>query len=100
MPKTTAMLLILAVSGSTSLGQQIEKKRHNARSYPPTFTDARAEIYKQLGDVKLNLYVFTPPNHRSSDRRPAIVFFSGADGGAERRRSLKSTAGISPREEW
>lgn len=73
MPRTTAILLILAASGSTCLGQQIAKKR----SYPPVFADARVETYKQVGDVKLNLYVFTPPNHRSSDSRPAIVFFFG-----------------------
>ena len=46
-------------------------------SYPPRIEDARAEIYKSVGDVKLNIYIFEPPDHRSADKRPAIVFFFG-----------------------
>ncbi len=40
---------------------------------PPT----RSVIYKEVGDRKLKLYIFEPPNHKSSDKRPAIVFFHG-----------------------
>ena len=33
--------------------------------------------YKTIGDVTLNLHVFYPPNHKATDKRPAIVFFFG-----------------------
>ncbi len=33
--------------------------------------------YKVIDDVKLQLHVFYPPGHQSSDKRPAIVFFFG-----------------------
>lgn len=33
--------------------------------------------YKQVGDSTLTLHVFNPPNHKSSDKTPAIVFFFG-----------------------
>jgi len=33
--------------------------------------------YKSVGDVKLNLHIYNPPGHKSSDKRPAIVFFFG-----------------------
>ena len=40
--------------------------------------------YKNVGDVKLNLHVFTPADHKATDKRPAVVFFFGGgwNGGA------------------
>ncbi len=37
----------------------------------------RSVIYKEVGDIKLKLHIFEPQNHKSSDKRPAIVFFHG-----------------------
>ncbi len=34
-------------------------------------------MYKQIGDVKLYLHVFSPEGHTSAARRPAMVFFFG-----------------------
>jgi len=48
-----------------------------ALPYPPQMEGARVEVYKTAGDDPLNLYIFEPPGHSSSDRRPAIVFFFG-----------------------
>jgi acetyl esterase len=47
------------------------------RSYPPQLPDAKIEVYKTVGDVKLALYLFLPKEHRPDDRRPAVVFFFG-----------------------
>ena len=47
------------------------------RTYPPEFADARAEIYKFVGDVELKLWIFEPDDHVAADKRPAIVFFFG-----------------------
>lgn len=33
--------------------------------------------YKVIGDSHLKLHVFNPPNHKSKDSKPAIVFFFG-----------------------
>ena len=38
---------------------------------------ARVEVYRQVGDVKLNAWIFEPEGHAEKDRRPAIVFFFG-----------------------
>ena len=44
--------------------------------YPPSFTGARTEVYKTVGDVKLTLSIFEPASGPKSGR-PAIVFFFG-----------------------
>jgi acetyl esterase/lipase len=53
-----------------------EAKQKNA-GYPPSFPEAKVEVYKTVGDVKLNLYIFTPAGHTATVKRPAIVFFFG-----------------------
>ncbi len=65
---TIALTLLLS---STSLAQNI---RH---MYPPEIPEAKVEVYKTIGDVKLNMYIFTPEDHKPSDRRAAVVFFFG-----------------------
>lgn len=48
------------------------------RSDPATMLkDAAVEVYKTMGEVRLHIYLFTPEGHKATDRRPAIVFFSG-----------------------
>ena len=45
--------------------------------YPPDIPDAKVEVYKTIGDSRLNLYIFNPPESAPSARRAAIVFFFG-----------------------
>jgi acetyl esterase/lipase len=40
---------------------------------------ARVEVYKTVGDVKLNMYIFEPAGRKPADERPAIVFFFGTN---------------------
>ncbi|MEP3480396.1 MAG: alpha/beta hydrolase fold domain-containing protein [Fuerstiella sp.] len=68
MPQIHA-LLVLSLVTSTAFAQQ--------GGYPPTFSDARAETYKTIGDVELKMWIFDPPHHNEDDSRPAIVFFFG-----------------------
>jgi acetyl esterase len=56
---------------------QSKQQQRKGRSYPPELPEAAAETYKTVGDVKLNLYIFTPKDHSSSDQRAAVVFFFG-----------------------
>lgn len=46
-------------------------------AYPPEMPGSRAEVFRQVGEVKLNAYLFEPEGHQSSERRPAAVFFFG-----------------------
>jgi len=46
-------------------------------AYPPELPDARAEVYKTIGDTKMKLWIFEPEGHKNSDKRPAVVFFFG-----------------------
>jgi acetyl esterase len=38
---------------------------------------AIVEVYKSVGDAKLEMFIFNPPDHKPSDQRAAIVFFFG-----------------------
>ncbi len=60
---------------STSVLAQDKAKRQ--ANYPPAFPEARAEVYKTVGDVKLSLWIFEPKDHKPEDKRPAVVFFFG-----------------------
>jgi len=46
-------------------------------AYPPQMDGAKVEVYKTVGDLKLNLYIFEPKGHSPAEKRPAIVFFFG-----------------------
>jgi acetyl esterase len=65
----------LLLSGFALVASAQEPK--GGRGYPPNLPGARPETYKTVGDIKLNLYVFTPEGHQASDKRPAMVFFFG-----------------------
>lgn len=49
-------------------------KAKDSRSYPPKMDGCRSETYKTVGDVKLNMYIFSPESPKNA---PAIVFFFG-----------------------
>jgi len=67
---------LLVVTASTAFSQESSRRRGNAE-YPPQMAADAVEVYKTVGDVKLNLYVFQPKDHKPSDKRPAIIFFFG-----------------------
>jgi acetyl esterase/lipase len=54
-----------------------DKKEKGAKTYPPVLEGAEVETYKTADDTKLNLYIYNPPGHKPTDKRPAIVFFFG-----------------------
>lgn len=47
------------------------------REYPPHIDGAEEITYKTVDGTKLNLWVFNPEKHKSTDSAPAIVFFFG-----------------------
>ncbi|MDP6442145.1 MAG: alpha/beta hydrolase, partial [Pirellulaceae bacterium] len=67
------LLAIVALITSTGAAWAQEKKGDKT---PAALAGSRAEMYQQVGDVKLNLYIFTP-KEKSSEPRPAAIFFFG-----------------------
>ncbi len=67
-PMLVALSLGLTLLDTTS-AEAIESK---GRPRP-----TRKTVYKKVGDVELHLHLFEPPDLRSTDKRPAIVFFFG-----------------------
>lgn len=47
------------------------------REYPPHISGSEEITYKTVNGTKLNLWVFNPDKHKSTDNAPAIVFFFG-----------------------
>ncbi len=57
-------------------------------------------VYKTVGETNLHLSAFAPPDHKPSDKRPAIVFFFGGGWNGARRASSILTAGTWRHEAW
>lgn len=63
---------------TTLLAADKPGKPRGGFAYPPTFEGARAETYKEVGAVKLNVWIFEPTEKAAAGaKRPAIVFFFG-----------------------
>jgi acetyl esterase len=67
------VMTCLAITSHAAFAQA----KNAASKYPPIFDDAKAHVYKSVGDVPLSLYVFSPEGHTATAKRPAIVFFFG-----------------------
>ena len=77
MPKPLMILLTVATLASTCWAQQAPRPRKTQAKYPPELAGARTEVYKTIGDVKLNIYIFEPSDETKGEGRSAIVFFFG-----------------------
>ena len=79
MPQRILLTLTIILSCLTVLPAQEKAKKaaKGPRTYPPTLPGSVVETYKTIGDTKLNLYIYNPKDHKSTDKSPAIVFFFG-----------------------
>jgi len=75
--RTCSILFVLALYASTPLQSQETPLAKKQSNYPPTMTGCEVDVYKTVGDTKLNIYIFKPPPHEGNESRPAIVFFFG-----------------------
>lgn len=66
-------LLVLAIA----LVMPVFPSAAGRPGYPPEIPDARAEIYRSVGDIELKAWIFEPADLRGEEKRPAIVFFFG-----------------------
>jgi acetyl esterase/lipase len=69
MKRTQLVLIIMTVLGAgvATLAQDAYTQRKPDRKV----------VYKTIGDVELELHVFEPRGHKTTDQRPAIIFFFG-----------------------
>lgn len=79
--RSLALAVTIAVVGAVVAFADDESNATAAskrnRKYPPQMPGATAEVYKTVGDTKLNIYIFNPRQHELNESRPAIVFFFG-----------------------
>ena len=69
--------LCCVVAGLLCVTSAAAQEKKGKRTYPPDLPGAKVEVYKTIGDTKLNLYIYEPKGHQASDKTPAIVFFFG-----------------------
>lgn len=69
--------ILLSIATANEIAAQEKGRRGGKAEYPPQMNADSVEVYKTVGDVKLQLYVFQPSGHQASAKRPAIVFFFG-----------------------
>ncbi|MCX7826265.1 MAG: alpha/beta hydrolase [Verrucomicrobiae bacterium] len=72
-----AFAVIIALTPLWAQQAASKRPKRSGFEYPPQLPGAKVEVYKTVGDVKLNLYIFAPEGHQPDDKRPAIVFFFG-----------------------
>ncbi|MBI2479724.1 MAG: alpha/beta hydrolase [Planctomycetia bacterium] len=71
------MLLALFVALTLSMTTHAQDRQKKAANYPPQLDGTQVEVYKKIGDVELNIYIYNPVDHKPSDQRPVAVFFFG-----------------------
>ncbi len=68
---------LAAIAVLLPIAAAAQEAREPNRAYPPVMPGANEETYKTVGDTRLKLYVFQPPDAKPGDKRAAIVFFFG-----------------------
>jgi acetyl esterase/lipase len=71
--------ILLSITSADAVEQQ-RPAQSNDDASSLKLEGARTEIYKKVGDIALQLFIFAPEQHKAADSRPAIVFFSGGRG--------------------
>ncbi|HYW79663.1 MAG TPA: carboxylesterase family protein, partial [Thermoguttaceae bacterium] len=77
MPSRLLSLVVALILAQWAIAAGAQTKKEAKAAVSPAMGDAKVEVYKRIGDVALNIYIYTPKDHKPSDNRPAIVFFFG-----------------------
>jgi acetyl esterase len=79
--KSTLILGLLIITALVLSGDSAiisgKTLKIDIKNLPMGSVTTATEIYKTIGTVKLNAYIYYPPNHRPSDKRPCILLFFG-----------------------
>jgi len=94
------LLLTITLAISLCGATDAQERRKKAANYPPRLEGAKVEVYKKIGDVELNIYIYNPTDHQPTDQRPAAVFSSVAAGSQGRRSNSSSSASTSRLAAW
>ena len=76
-PSVLAVVSVVALAGAVSAAQSKGASAKAGGREKLTSAGGVAHVYKQVGAMELRLYVFTPPERKPGERRPAILFFHG-----------------------
>ncbi|MBC8351335.1 MAG: alpha/beta hydrolase [Planctomycetes bacterium] len=71
------LLLTFTLALSFCSAADAQKQQKKPPNYPPQLDGAKVEVYKTVGDVSLNIYIYNPDDHKPTDQRPVAVFFFG-----------------------
>lgn len=71
------LLLMFALVLAFCFAADAQDRERKTANYPPQLEGANVEVYKKIGDVELNIYIYNPADHKPSDKRPVAVFFFG-----------------------
>lgn len=72
----TLICVFLLMVSRPLCGQETGQSK-TAKAYPPTLPGSTVEIYKTVGDVRLQAYIYSPQDHKPGDDRPVAIFFFG-----------------------
>ncbi|MCP4170269.1 MAG: alpha/beta hydrolase fold domain-containing protein [Fuerstiella sp.] len=77
MPRSRNIVLFLSAMAGLLIAHSCSRATAQ-NAYPPEFAGSETVVYKQVGDVSLRMWLFTPADHEpAADTRPAVVFFFG-----------------------
>ncbi|MEO8498868.1 MAG: alpha/beta hydrolase [Planctomycetota bacterium] len=72
------LLLTFTLAVSFCVAAQSQERRKKRADNPPQLEGAKVEVYKKIGDVELNIYIYNPVDQKPTDKRPvAVLFFGG-----------------------
>ena len=71
------LLVTIALVLSSGIAVRAQNQAKKPGNYPPQLEGAKVEVYKKIGDVELNIYIYNPADHKPTDKRPVAVFFFG-----------------------
>lgn len=75
---TPALALLMILSPVVPLSAADDRPEPpTSWKYPAEMPGARVEVYRQVGDVKLDAFIFEPSGHTANDARPVALFFFG-----------------------
>jgi acetyl esterase/lipase len=77
MKKTIRQFIRMAVKVGMFISAAIILLPNSTALTAPSASEVKSVTYKTVGDKELKIHLHFPPGWKSSDRRPAIIFFFG-----------------------
>ena len=79
--KSTFIFGLLMIAAAALYGDSAiisgKNVKVDAKTLPPGSVTTAVEVYKTIGTVKLNAFIYFPPYFKPTDKRPCILLFFG-----------------------